>query len=114
MGLSRRQFTKEVKLAAVRQLERGVSIAEVARGLEVNANVLDRWRREFRQGRGNAFPGNAKQRWSGGRIAELERKVGQQALEIDFLKGCLQSIEEQRTLQASTGSPRSTGRWARK
>jgi len=30
----------------------------------------------------------------------LERKVGQQVLEIDFLKGCLQRIEEQRMLQA--------------
>jgi len=49
--------------------------------------VLHRWRREFRQGPGNAFPGNGRQRWSEGRIAELERKVGQQALEIDFLKG---------------------------
>jgi transposase-like protein len=77
MRLSRWQFTKEFELAAVRQLERGVSIAEVARGLEVNANVLHRWRREFRQGRGNAFPGNGKPRWSEGRIAELARKVGQ-------------------------------------
>ena len=42
------------------------------------------------------FPGNGKQRWSEGRMAELERKVGQQTLEIDFLKGCLQRIEEQR------------------
>src|SRR5579863_1453415 len=92
MGLSRRQFTQEFKLAAVRRLEQGVSIAEVARGLEVNPNVLHRWRREFRQGPGNAFPGNGKQRWSAGRVAELERKVGQQALEIDFLKGCLQHI----------------------
>src|ERR1051326_8793927 len=93
MGLSRRQFTKEFKLAAVRRLEQGVSIAEAARALEVNPNVLHRWRREFRQGPGNAFPGNGKPRWSEGRIAELERKVGQQALEIDFLKGCLQRIE---------------------
>ena len=61
MGLSRRQFTKEFKLAAVRRLEQGVSIAEVARALEVNPNVLHRWRREFRHGPGNAFPGNGKQ-----------------------------------------------------
>ena len=100
MGLSRRQFTKELKLAAVRRLEQGVSIGEAARALEVNPNVLHRWRREFRQGPGNVFPGNGKQRWSEGRIAELERKVGQQTLEIDFLKGCLQRIEEQRMLQA--------------
>ena len=107
MGLSRRQFTKEFKLVAVRRLEQGVSIGEVARALEVNPNVLLPWRWEFRQGPGNVFPGNGKQRWSDGRIAELERKVGQQALEIDFLKGCLQRIEEQRMLQALTGNPRS-------
>jgi transposase len=114
MGLSRRQFTKEFKLAAVRRLEAGVSLAEVARGLEVNPNVLQRWRREFRQAPGNAFPGNGQRRWSEGRVAELERKIGQQVVEIDFLKGCLQRIEEQRMLQASNGSPRSTERSAKK
>ena len=114
MGLSRRQFTREFKLAAVRRLEAGVSLAEVARGLEVNPNVLQRWRREFRQAPGNAFPGNGQRRWCEGRIAELERKIGQQVVEIDFLKGCLQRIEEQRMLPASSGSPRSTGRSAKK
>src|SRR5919109_2212204 len=114
MRLSRRQFTKEFKLAAVRRLEQGVSIAEVARALEVNPNVLHRWRREFREGPGNAFPGNGKQRWSEGRIAELERKIGQQTLEIDFLKACLQRIEEQRMLQASNGNPQSTARFGKK
>ena len=114
MGLSRRMFTREFKLAAVQRLERGSSIGEVARALEVNPNVLHRWRREFRQGPGNAFPGNGKQRWSEGRVAELERKVGQQALEIDFLKGCLQRIEETRMLQVLNGGPRSTGRSKKK
>ena len=84
MGLSRRQFTKEFKLAAVRRLEAGVSLAEVARGAEVNPKVLHRWRREFRQAPGKAVSGNGKPRWSEGRIAELERKIGQQAVEIDF------------------------------
>ena len=110
MGLSRRQFTKEFKLAAVRRLEAGVSLAEVARGLEVSPNVLDRWRREFRQAPGNAFPGNGQPRWSEVGVAELERKIGQQAVEIDFLKGCLQRVEEQRMLQALPGNPRSTGK----
>jgi transposase len=114
MGSSRRQFTKEFKLAAVRRLEQGISIAEAARALEVNANVLHRWRREFRKGPGNVFPGHGKQRWSEGRIADLERKVGQQALEIDFWKECLQSIEEQRMLQALTGDPRSAGKSKKK
>ena len=114
MGAIRMQFTQEFKLAAVRRLEQGVSMAEVSRGLEVSPNVLHRWRKEFRQGPGNAFPGHGKQRWAEGRVADLERKVGQQVLEIDFLKGCLQRIEEQRMLQALTGSPRSSGRSGKK
>jgi transposase len=112
--LSRRKFTKEFKLAAVRRLEQGVSVAEVARAMEVNPNVLHRWRRQFREAPGNAFPGNGKQRWSEGRVAELERKIGQQALEIDFLKGCLQRIEQERMLQALTGNPRSSARSTKK
>ena len=110
MGLSRRQFTKEFKLAAIERLERGASVAEVARAFEVNPNTLHRWRREFRQGPGNTFPGLGKRRWDEGRVAQLERKIGQQALEIDFLKGCLRRIDEQRKLQALNGKPLSTSR----
>lgn len=109
MGLSRRTFTREMKLAAIRRLETGSSIAEVARVFEVNPNLLHRWRREFREGPGNAFPGLGRRRWDDTEQAKLERKIGQQTLEIDFLKGCLQRIEEQRKLQALTGKPRSTG-----
>jgi transposase len=72
--------------------------------------VLHGWRGEFRQGPGNAFPGQGQRRWSEGRIAELERTIGQQTLEIDFLQGCLQRIEEQRMLQALPGNPPSTGK----
>ena len=110
MGFSRRQFTKEFKLAALQRLEMGTSVAEVARAFEVNPNVLHRWRREVGQGPGNVFPGLGKRRWEEGRVAQLERKIGQQALEIDFLKGCLQHIDEQRKLQALTGKPLSTSR----
>jgi transposase-like protein len=89
MELSRRQFTGEFKLAAVRRLEHGVSIGEAMWALEVNPNVLHRWRRELRQGPGNVFPDNGSQRWSEGRIAELKRNVGRQTLEIDFFEGVL-------------------------
>ena len=92
MGLSRRQFTKEFKLAAVRRLEQGVSIGEAARALEVNPNVLHRWRREFRQGPGNAFPGLGKRRWEEGGLAQLERKIGRQALEINILDAEVQDL----------------------
>jgi hypothetical protein len=38
------------------------------------------------------FPGNGKQRWSEGRIADLELKIGQQALGIEFLFGVACSV----------------------
>src|SRR6266487_356816 len=106
MGLARRKFTQELKMAAIQQLEAGSSVAEVARAFEINPNLLHRWRKEFRHGPGNAFPGPGKRRWEETRVAQLERKVGQQTVEIDFLKGCLQRIEEKRMLQALTGRPR--------
>jgi transposase-like protein len=56
MSLSRRQFTKEFKLAAIQRLETGASVAEAARAFEVNPNGLHRWRREFRQGPTMRFP----------------------------------------------------------
>ena len=101
-------------MAALQRLESGASVAEVARAFEVNPNLLHRWRKEFRQGPGNAFPGLGKRRWDETKVAQLERKVGQQALEIDFLKGCLQRIEETRMLQVLNGGPRSTGRSKKK
>src|SRR5947208_17107502 len=102
MSVSRRNFTKEFKEAAVRRLELGASLAEVARACEVNPNVLHRWKRELRDYGEKAFAGNGKARAEDSRVGELERKVGRQAMEIDFLRRCLQHVEEQRRLQALT------------
>lgn len=82
MSVSRRTFTREFKEAAGRRLELGASVAEVARACEVNPNVLHRWRRELRKYAAKAFPGEGHRRIEEGQIAELERKVGHQAMEI--------------------------------
>ena len=108
MSLTRRSFTREFKEAAVRRLELGASLAEVARACEVNANVLHRWKRELRDYGIKAFAGSGKSRAAENQVAELERKVGRQALEIDFLRRCLQHVEEQRRLQALTTRGSST------
>ena len=100
--MSRRSFTKEFKEAAVRRLELGASLGEVSRACEVNPNVLHRWKRELRNFGAKAFAGNGRSRAQENQVAELERKVGRQALEIDFLRRCLQHVEEQRRLQALT------------
>ena len=95
-------------MAAIRRLQSGQSLAEVARALEVNPSELHRWRRELEQHGERAFSGIGKKRTEDNDIAELERKIGRQAIEIDFLKRALQRVEEQRLLQAATKGARST------
>jgi transposase len=114
MGLNRRKFTREFKEAAVRRLELGASVAEVSRACEVNPNILHRWRQELRQFGEKAFSGPGRNRSDENRVAALERKVGQQAVEIDFLRGCLQHVEEQRKLQALTTRGSSIRTWKKK
>jgi transposase len=114
MSQFRRNFTKEFKEAAIRRLQLGASVAEVARACEVNPNVLHRWRRELREQGAHAFSGNGKSRAEENQVAALERKVGRQAMEIDFLRRCLQHVEEQRKLQALTTRASSTRTWRKK
>jgi len=113
MGQSRRTFTKEFKEAAVRRLALGAPLAEVARACEVNGNVLHRWRRELGELGKKAFVGHGKARSEENHIAELERKVGRQSLELDFLRRCLQHAEQARKLQALT-TPISSTRSSRR
>jgi RNA polymerase sigma-70 factor (ECF subfamily) len=58
---------------------------------------LHRWQREVRGGGGQAFPGAGRRNHQQEiEMIELERKVGRQAIETDFLRRCLQHVEEQR------------------
>ena len=59
-------------------------MAEVVRALEVHPGDLHRWRRELQEHGERAFSGVGKKREEESRTAELERKIGQQAMEIDF------------------------------
>ena len=111
---SRRKFSKDFKQEAVTRLNGGQSLAEVARALEVHPSDLHRWRRELEDHGARAFSGAGKKRAEESRVAELERKVGQQAMEIDFLKRALQHVEEQRLLRALNNGAPSTRRSTKK
>lgn len=111
---SRRKFSKDFKRTAVSRLNGGQSVAEVARALEVHPSDLHRWRRELQDHGERAFSGAGKKRAEESRVAELERKVGQQAMEIDFLKRAWQHVEEQRLLRAANNGALSTGRSKKK
>jgi transposase len=98
----------------VRRLNCGQNVAEVARALEVHPSELHRWRRELQEHGERAFSGVGKKRAEESQVAELERKVGRQAMEIDFLKRALQHVEEQRLLRALNNGAPSTGRSRKK
>jgi transposase-like protein len=55
MGLSRRRFTKEFKLAAIQRLEMGASLAEVARAFEVNPTYCSAGGGSFAKGQAMLF-----------------------------------------------------------
>ena len=110
MSKSRRKFTREFKVAAVKRLQAGYPVGRVARELEVNPNQLHLWKRQLEERPKSASSGEGRRRAQETQVAELERKIGQQAMEIDFLKGCLRQIEDLRRSQAEMANPLSAGK----
>jgi len=89
MLVPRQQYSRELKIAAMREIDSGKGIAEVARMYQLSLKRLETWKGEWRAKGELAFPGKSARpqtRLDAERIAELERKIGQQAMAIDFLK----------------------------
>ncbi len=50
MGVERKQYSREFKIEAVRLITEGkLSIAQAARDLGINDNMLSRWKKELEQ-----------------------------------------------------------------
>lgn len=81
MGTSRRVFSKECKAAAVRSLAMGASATEVARALQVNPNVVHRWRREAWRFGAQAFAGYGNSRTE---VAPRTRAVMFRLTDVEF------------------------------
>jgi transposase len=111
----RRRFGRSFKLEAVRRMVAGESGTALSRELGVKRTILYRWRDAVRDGGEEALrdgPGRPKRAEKAAmalargpaarardltearrQIAELERKVGEQQVALDFFKGALQRIE---------------------
>jgi transposase len=98
----RRQFSRDFKLMAIRRMEVAGNVAALADELGVRREMLYVWRRKFASGGAEALKGSGRPRptpeaveamTSERRMAALERKLGEQALLIDFFKGALRRIE---------------------
>jgi transposase-like protein len=136
---SPRVFSREFKLAVVRRMLAGENVSALARELKVLRKDLYTWRDRFRSGGPEALRGRGRPRKAeavasvaGGkpakapaappatelgaartRIAELERKIGQQQVELDFFRQALRQVKGARCPSNGagvTGSTRSSKR----
>ena len=132
---SPRKFSREFKLEAVRRILAGEQVRALSEELTVLRKDLYAWRKLFRAGGVEALRPLGRPRKGDGvvtsrvrerardvaagdiggpeRIAELERKVGQQQIELDFFRQALRRVREARRPNAGpgvTGSTRSSKR----
>ena len=85
--MGRRQFTREFKIEAVRLVrERGVSVVQVSRDLDVHENVLRKWIKQFDDDPRQAFPGHGVMKPEQAEIERLRREVQKLKAERDILK----------------------------
>jgi len=90
MSKEYRKWTREQKLQAILPILRGeISLSEQSRRLKMSETMLYKWRDQANQALLDAFSGSgpsAKERELSGRVADLERLCGKQAVEIEVLK----------------------------
>jgi transposase len=85
--MERRSFTREFKLEAVKLIkERGVSVAQAGRDLDVHGNMLRKWIRDFESDPQEAFPGQGQMKPEQLEIERLRREVIKLKAERDILK----------------------------
>ena len=120
--IEKKTYSREVKLQAVQRMEAGESSSALSAELGVKRTKLYRWRDIVRRDGEKAFPGKYGRRskvaeltrkhgaegatdlaQARRRIAELERKVGQQQLDLDFFKQALRHIEAARRQSNARG-----------
>jgi len=117
----------EFKLQVISRMDEAASVTLLAEEIGIDREILYVWRRKYRSGGAGALstlgrPSNlsrlsealpaepspdgieAKQR----RIEELERKIGQQQLELDFFRAALRHVREPRRTNGAAGETPST------
>ena len=116
----RKDLTVEFKRAAVALMVPGVKVSALARELGVNRQRLYDWRDALQAGDEQLRrPGRPKRRvvppaqaddlaGAHKRVAELERQLGQQQLELDFFKEALRRVEALRRPNNGPGATAST------
>jgi len=121
--VAKRSFSRDLKLQAVQRMAAGESSSSLSAELGVNRTRLYRWRDAVRRAGEKAFPGKPGRRSKAEllvrehgaegatelaqarrKIAELERKVGQQQLDLDFFKQALRHVEATQRQSSARGA----------
>jgi transposase len=87
MPRKRTTYTAEYKLSAVKMItDQKLSVAEVARRLDIRENLLRTWKKAF-EGHGNAaFPGHGNPTPADDELRRLRAEVTRLRAERDLLK----------------------------
>lgn len=87
MAETRRTFTREFKIAAVKMVsEKGRSVSEVARNLGIAAELLRRWKVALQAEGSEAFPGHGHLPPAEDELRRLKAEVARLKAERDILK----------------------------
>jgi len=87
MTEQRKTYTAEFKHEAVRlSTEQGYGVAETARNLGLNVNMLRRWRRELHDTPHGAFPGHGRLTPEQEELHRLREENKRLRMERDILK----------------------------
>jgi transposase len=104
---------------AIRRMETAGNVKALADELGIRRELLYDWRERFaaggaeglrNSGRPRPSPAAAEALSAERKLAELQRKVGEQALLIDFFKGALRRIEASRQANTEPGGTASSPR----
>jgi transposase len=120
-----RVFTREFKEGVAQRILDGESVSALHQEVQIKRSVLYRWRDAYRKdgaaglqrpvGRPPGIPNPPRpvagpEEAAARRAAELERKIGQQALDIDFLRRAFKRVKESRRKNTAAGATASTER----
>jgi transposase len=114
-----RCFSRDFKIAAVRRVLAGEELKRVAQDLDIRYDVLWKWKKRvveqgeeclYTVGRGRHSGRRVNSESKARSIAELERELGRQQMEVRFLERALRQVEELRQAKNDDGAKASSKR----
>jgi transposase-like protein len=121
------RWTREFKLRALSLMDAAADVTALAAELGCRRELLYIWRRKYRSGGAEALHAIGRplhaanplneasapsSQAAGGteqqRIEELQRKIGQQQLDLDFFRAALRHVRERRRRKGVPGATAST------